>query len=244
MIRSAGLFIIAPILSQRTIPAPVKVGLSILLAIVIMMTLPVSAVPAVSTLGGLVGVAFLELFVGAIIGFMLMIVILAAEGAGSVIGYQVGFALANALDPITRTQTSLIGTFWVLVSSLIFLAINGHYMIIQAFHDSYTLVPPGQVALNGPVGEAMIRYTAYLFVVALKIAAPVMVTLFLVDVALGTVAKMMPNMNVFFVGFPIKIAAGLAVIALSLPIFSYVIRQSLGYLNTELGVVLAALKAS
>jgi flagellar biosynthetic protein FliR len=170
-----------------------------------------------------------------------MILLLAAQGAGSVVGYQVGFAIANVLDPNTQTQTSIIGSFWFLLGSLIFLSLNGHHMIIQAFHDSYVLVPPGQVVLTDTAANTIIVHTAYLFVVALKIAAPVMVTLFLVDVSLGTIAKMMPNMNVFFVGFPVKVGVGLAVIALSLPAFSYVIETSLHHVNTQLGFLLAAM---
>jgi len=240
-VRASGLFVIAPIISQRAFSTPLKVGFAILLSMIVMLSLPPVDLAPSESLIALVGMLFLELLVGALIGFFFLILLLAAQGAGSVVGYQVGLALANELDPQTQTQSSIIGTFWFLLASLFFLTINGHHLIIEAYHQSYALIPPGQVVLNGAVGEMMIRYTAYLFIVALKIAAPVLVTLFLVDVALGTVAKMMPTMNVFFVGFPVKIGAGVAVIALALPIFTYVLGKSLTYLNTELGFVLAAL---
>lgn len=241
IVRASGLFIIAPILSQQAFPKPLKVAFAIMLSIIVMMTLPAVDLSPSQSLIGLVGVIFTELFVGALIGFFFLLLLLAAQGAGSIVGYQVGLSLANEFDPSTQTQSSVIGTFWFLLGSLFFLAINGHHLIIQAFHESYALISPGRVTMNGSVGEMMITSTAYLFIIALKIAAPVMVTLFLVDVALGTVAKMMPTMNVFFVGFPVKIGVGFAVIALSLPIFTYVLQKSLGYLNTELGYVLAAL---
>lgn len=241
MVRASGLFIVAPIFSQKAFPQPLKIGFAILLAMIVMMTLPAADLPPSESLIALAGVVFTELLVGVLIGFFFLLLLLAAQGAGSLVGYQVGLSLANEIDPSTQSQSSIIGTFWFLLGSLFFLAINGHHLIIQAYHESYALIPAGQVALNGAVGEMMIKATAYLFIIALKIAAPVMVTLFLVDVALGTVAKMMPTMNVFFVGFPVKIGVGLAVIGLSLPIFTYVLQKSLTYLNNELGYVLAAL---
>jgi flagellar biosynthetic protein FliR len=87
----------------------------------------------------------------------------------------------------------------------------------------------------------MIKYTAYLFVIALKIASPVMITLFLTDVALGVVAKMMPTMNVFFVGFPIKIGVGLMVLAMSLPIVAYVLEKAIHHLDEELHLMFLAM---
>lgn len=241
LVRASGLFILSPIFAHRAIATPIKVGLVILLSLITMMTIPTPDLPATDSLIVLAGLAFLELMVGAIIGFMFLLIMLAVQGAGSMIGYQIGFALANVLDPSSNTQQSIIGTFWVMLALLIFLTLNGHHLIIQAFRDSYAVMPPGQIVMAGGVGEEIIRHSAYVFVIALKIAAPVMVTLFLVDVTLGTVAKMMPQMNVFFIGFPIKVAAGIAVIALSLPIFGYVIEKSLNHLNSELGRLLIAM---
>ncbi|MBD3401816.1 flagellar type III secretion system protein FliR [candidate division GN15 bacterium] len=241
LVRASGIFILSPIFSHRSITRPVKAGLVLLLTIITMMTIPAVSAPVTDSLIGLAGLLFLEMLVGVLIGFMFLLILLATQGAGSMVGYQIGFALANVLDPSTNQQSSIIGTFWMMLATVIFLTLNGHHMVIQAFHDSYTVMPPGEVALHGGIGEAIIRHSAYVFVIALKIAAPVMVTLFLVDVSLGTVAKMMPQMNVFFVGFPIKVAAGLAVVALSLPIFAYVIEKSLNHLNTELGRLLLAM---
>ncbi len=241
LVRASGLFILSPIFSHRAIAKPIKAGLVILLSLITMMTIPTPAVPVTDSVVVLAGLAFLELMVGAIIGFVFLLIFLAVQGAGSMIGYQIGFALAEVLDPSTETQSSIIGTFWLMLATLIFLTLNGHHLIIQAFRDSYAVMPPGQITLEGGVGEAIMKHSAYVFVIALKIAAPVMVTLFLVDVTLGTVAKMMPQMNVFFIGFPIKVAAGIAVIALSLPIFGYIIEKSLTQLNTELGRLLLAM---
>jgi len=147
------------------------------------------------------------------------------------------FSCCNEFDPSIGSQVSVIGRFWYVLAVLIFLTINGHHMIISAFVNSYQVIPPAGVAIQGGVGELIIRYTAYVFVIGLKIAAPVMITLFLTDVALGTIAKTMPTMNVFFVGFPIKIAMCLLVMALALPIFAYVLERGVSFLDHELNMM-------
>jgi len=155
--------------------------------------------------------------------------------------YQLGFALVSMPDVEEGGQVAVVGNFWFLVAMLIFLSIDGHHLVLTAFADSYEIIPPGAVALASSVGELIIKYTAYVFVIALKMAAPVMVALFLTDIALGTIAKTMPTMNVFFVGFPIKIGVGLMVIAMSLPIFSYVLRHAMTYLDGELRLIFTAM---
>jgi flagellar biosynthetic protein FliR len=241
LVRASGLFVFAPIYSQRSVATPIKAGIAILLAGIVMMTLDTTAVPQTGSLVSLVEVLFKELLVGVIIGFVFALLIMAAQGGGAIVGYQVGLAIANELDPITQQQASIIGAFWTVMATLIFLALQGHHMVLEALHQSYEIMPPGQIRLEGPAGEMMIRLTGYVFIIGLKIAAPVMVTLFLVDVALGTLAKMMPTMNVFFVGFPVKVSAGMVIIALSLPVFTYVMKKALVYLNGEMARGLVAL---
>lgn len=234
MLRTSGLFLTAPIIGHASIPRPIKAGTVILLSMILVTTMDGVTVPQVDSLLGLAGMAFKELLVGLIIGFVFMLVFLAVQGAGSIAGYQVGLHMANAFDPTTQTQASLIGQFWMILAFLIFMGVNGHHLVIRAFTDSYLVIGPGLVEFSGSVGEGMIRFTAYLLLITLKIVAPVMVTLFMVDIALGTLARMMPTMNVFFVGIPLKIAAGLMMIALALPVFSYVLDKSVSYLDREL----------
>ncbi|MFQ5454192.1 MAG: flagellar biosynthetic protein FliR, partial [Candidatus Zixiibacteriota bacterium] len=128
--------------------------------------------------------------------------------------------------------------FWYIVAILFFLAINGHHMIINAFVESYQVIPAGNIGINGFVGEMIIKYSAYIFIIALKVASPIMATLFLTDIALGTIAKTMPTMNVFFVGMPIKISVGFLVMAMSLPLMVYVLEKAMGYFDNGLRLVL------
>jgi len=241
ILRASGLFVVAPVLGHKDIPKTVKVGLLIILSIMLTSTMRVEVPPVAENLWQLAGLALNEVLIGLIIGLMFRLVFHGVYTAGSIAGYQMGFAMVTVYDQNLANQVSILGKFWYIIAILIFMAIDGHHQIISSLAGSYEIIPPAGAAPAGGVGLLMIKFTAYLFVVAIKIAAPVMITLFLTDVSLGTIAKTMPTMNVFFVGFPIKIAAGLTVMAMSLPVFSYVLRQSTNFFDEQIHVVLAAM---
>jgi flagellar biosynthetic protein FliR len=197
--------------------------------------------PAAESLAELLGMALRELLVGLLIGFFFSLLFRAAEMAGALTGFQIGLVIANAFDPNANDQVAIIGRFWIILASLIFMAINGHHLVIQAFNDSLTIIPPGQVVIQGGTAELMLKYTAYVFVLAIKIASPVIITLVLTDIALGTIAKLMPTMNIFIVGFPLKVGVGLMVTAVSLPVFGYVLEKATWYLNESIGELMLSM---
>ena len=239
--RASGLFILAPIFSDRTFPVRIKVALVLVLSLALMPVASPENFPLITSAWQLAGFAFHELLVGLMIGLVYIVIVWAAQTAGGLVGYQIGFAMVTMIDPTTQSQVSIIGQFWYMVAIVFFFAINGHHLIIGSLVDSYMVIPLGTVDVNLGLGEMIMRYTASVFVLALKIASPVMVTLFLVDVALGTVAKLMPTMNVFFVGFPIKIGVGLLIMAMSLPVLTYVMEKAVHHLDDEMHAVLLAL---
>ena len=242
MIRASGVFVTAPVYGDRGIPTIIKVGLVVLLSLILLPVIGgLETLPKVQNLWQLTGLVFNELLVGVLIGLVYRFIFIGVLSGGAIVGYQAGFSFANIFDPNQSDQVSIIGRFWYVLAVLFFLTINGHHVIIRAFVDSYQVIPAGNAHLSGTAADLFIKYSAYIFVIAIKIASPVIITLFLTDIALGTVAKTMPTMNVFFVGFPIKIGAGLLVMALSLPLFTYVIQRSLEYLDNELHTLLIAL---
>ena len=242
IVRTSGLLITAPIIGDRGIPTLIKVGLMILLALVLVPTIPnLESLSQIDSLWQLAGLVFNELLIGFIIGLFFKFIFISVLTAGTIVGYQIGFMFAQTFDPNLSSQVSIIGRFWYALAILFFLCINGHHVIINAFVDSYHVIPPGGVSSFASVGELIIKYSAYIFIVALKIASPIMITLFLTDIALGTIAKTMPTMNVFFVGFPIKIGVGLTVMAMSLPLFTYVLERALGYFDNGLRTLLYSL---
>ncbi len=241
LMRASGLFLMAPVFGDRAIPRTVRVGLVILLSGIIVSAINHPQLPPVDSMWVLAGLATKEILVGLIIGLVFQLLFMGIKTGGAILGYQMGFAMVTVPDVSSADQVSIIARFWYLVAMLVFFSINGHHLLLKALADSYEVMPPGFINASSGVGELIIKYTAYVFIIAIKVAAPVMITLFLVDVGLGTIAKTMPTMNVFFVGFPIKIGAGLAVLALSLPLFSYVLEKVTYYLDRELQTILMAM---
>jgi flagellar biosynthetic protein FliR len=187
-------------------------------------------IDSVWVLGGL---AAKEMLIGFIIGYFFSLLFIGVQIGGSIVGYQIGLAIVNVYDPESGGEVSLVGEFWFLVAVLIFLAIDGHHSIISAFADSYRLIPVGVFNFAGSAGEFIIRFSAYSFVMAVKLAAPVIITLFLTEVALGVVARTAPQMNIFIVGLPLKIGVGFLVIATSLPVFRYIVEKTVAFLDGE-----------
>jgi len=234
ILRTSGLFLIAPILGYRTLPSAVKIGLVLIISLVLNATLINTSIPPVANEWQLLGFCAREIMIGFLIGFFFQLIFIGVQTAGALVGYQIGFALAALFDPAQSEETTIVSQFWFLFAALVFLSVDGHHLIIKSYVDSYTILPLGAVSLDPNLASLIAKATAYVFVLSLKVAAPVLVTLFLTDVALGTVSKMMPTMNVFFVGFPLKIGAGLLVLALSLPIVSLMLEKGMIFVDGEL----------
>jgi flagellar biosynthetic protein FliR len=127
---------------------------------------------------------------------------------------------------------------------LLFFAMNGHHLMLRAFFDSYRLIGPAGLQLNAAGLDLVIKLSSVLFVIAVKAAAPVLAAVFLTEIALGITARTVPQMNVFIIGFPLKIGVGLFVLAGSLPLLSTVMGKLMLELSRSLDGLLAALGAS
>lgn len=241
LVRTSGLFLMAPVFSDKSIPKLVKVGMILLLSLILIPTIPESGSLQVDSLMQLLGLVFNEILIGFIIGLFFRFIFVGVMIGGAIIGHQIGFMFAMTFDNNQAAQVSIVSRFWYIIAILFFLSINGHHMIINAFADSFGVIPLGNFNNMGTVGEMIIRYSAYMFVIAIKIASPIMITLFLIDMSLGTIAKMMPTMNVFFIGMPIKNGVGLLMMAMSMPLFVYVIEKTLSYFDNGLRELLFAI---
>lgn len=241
IVRTSGLFALAPVFGERGLPSLVRVGLVLMLSLVLVPAVSLQTVEVANSFWQLGGLVLHELLIGFLIGLLYRLLFLGTLTAGGIVGYQLGFAMVTVFDQNLASQVSVIGRLWYTLAILIFLGINGHHLIIQAFADSYAIIPPGVFNVAAGFSDLIIKLTAFVFVVALKIAAPIMISLFLTDIALGTIAKSMPTMNVFFVGFPIKITVGLSVMAISLPVFAFVLERTTNYFDQQLRILLTGL---
>ena len=222
--RTSGLFIISPVFSGRQIPIQVKILLVMFLSGVIAFINPIRTAVPITHSGTFLMALGLEILIGYTIGFVAYVIFAGIQLAGQLMDMQMGFGIVNVIDPQSGTQVPLIGNFQYLVAIMVFLGVNGHHHLLRALNDSYQLVPVLGTVFNGQLFEFMMQMGAYMFVIALKLAAPVVAALFMADLALGFIARTVPQMNVFVVGLPLKIGAGLVMVMLTLPVFIWFIQ--------------------
>jgi flagellar biosynthesis protein FliR len=214
--RIAPLFLVAPLFSSKMIPARVRgvaaVGLGVGLAPLAMKG---RRVPLdVMSLGAL---AVKELIVGLAFALAISVLFAAVTAAGSLADTLIGFSFGALVDPVTGNNASVLSQAYSLVGVAVFIAIDGDAWVIQGLHRTYDLVPlVGYPALGSMVAGVQHAFTG-IFAAALELAAPVVLAVVITDAAFGVVARVVPQLNVFAVGFPAKVIVGLLVIGVSLP---------------------------
>lgn len=220
-LRMLGLFTTAPILSNRLVPIQMRVAVSFGAAVILLplfIARPDSPLPAQNLLQ-IAPVAIRELMVGMVIGFVTSITFAGIQLAGQLLDLNMGLSLVNVLDPTTNTQVPLLGNLLYIISILIFFVIGGHLWLITAVMESYAIVPLGMAEVTPQLTEAILIMTARMFVVGVKIAAPIVAALFLTIVALGILNRAVPQLNVFFMGLPLQFAIGIFMLILVMPLF-------------------------
>ena len=218
-VRTLAFFTVLPVFSYRTVPNQFKIGLAVFLAIIMATTLETPPLE-------IDGIYFLliikEVLVGLFVGLMAMLLMYAIQVAGGFIDMKIGFMIANVIDPQTGAQSPLIGGFLYTFAILLMLALDAHHLLIDGVYYSYQYIPLEQLFL--PFGnENVVEYVATLFnamfIIAFQMAIPVVGSLFLLNIALGTISRAVPQMNIFVVGFPIQIFVGLLILLISMPVF-------------------------
>ncbi|WP_409294363.1 flagellar biosynthetic protein FliR [Peribacillus sp. SCS-26] len=205
LVRVTTFFVVCPIFSYRTIPAMHKIGFSVFLAWIMYYTIDAPALE-IDYLFFLLAIK--EALVGIVLGFIAYMVMAAVQMAGGFIDFQMGFAIANVIDPQTGAQGPLLGQYIYTTALLFLLATNGHHLLLDGIFYSYEAVPIDKVFK--PFGsEPFMIHAAEVFnqtfLAALQMSIPLVGSLFLVDVALGIVARTVPQLNIFVVGVPVKI---------------------------------------
>jgi flagellar biosynthetic protein FliR len=216
-LRVAAIVFSAPVLDTGTIPAVFKAGLA--LAVSILLLPAVDAVVTVrdlSLMTFVIGV-FSEIAIGVTIGLSVKLLFAGIQLAGQIVGYQMGFAVANVVDPATSAQIPIVAQFYNLTAMLVFLAINAHHMFFSALVDSYTILPPLAMHISPQLIGMMMRLAANMFVVAVKVGAPLIAVMLMVSVALGMVARTVPQIHIFIVAMPMKIVIGLVFLLMVSP---------------------------
>ncbi|MBA2174097.1 flagellar type III secretion system protein FliR [Halobacillus locisalis] len=223
-IRVTSFFVTLPVFSYRNVPTKHKVGFSFFLALIMYFTIPM---PEISVDSNYLMLLFKEAAVGIAVGLLAYIILGAIQIAGGFIDFQMGFAIANVIDPQTGAQSPLIGQYLYMITLLFILAVNGHHLMIDGVFYSYELIPIDHFLPLQDEGWIYFIIDSFnqMFIIAFLMAIPIVGCLFLVDIALGIIARTVPQLNVFVVGLPLKIFVGLSVLVIAMVFYVMLIRN-------------------
>lgn len=216
-----------PVFGSQSIPVQLKVGFSLLLSI-ILFNMVIGSKPQIPDFswGVMVLLVLKEIMVGLAIGFASSILFAAVQFAGRLIDTEMGFGMVQLFDPFNNESVTVMGQFQIIVFTLLFLLFNGHYFFILAIEKSFELIPlTGVHIAGGHLASHITDMVANIFILAIKFAAPVFITLVLTSISLGVVARTVPQMNIFFVGLPLKIMVGLGTTFIALPLLGSLFRK-------------------
>lgn len=237
--RIGGLIAAVPVLSGHTVPAKVKTALVLGLGIVLA---PVIHLPPVPFDAGLLAAGLAgEMAIGLIIGLAVRLFFSALELAGELTGVQMGFGVMQLFDPATSHQMSIIGHFFTLLASLVFLSLNAHMLIVATIVSSYDAIPAFGIGLPSELGEEIVHLSRQMFVIGLKLSAPVLVMILVINVLLAILGRAVSQINVFVLSFPVTIAGGLAVMALAMPFTVQFLAREIERLEIVIGELLKVL---
>jgi len=241
LFRISAFLLSAPIFGSAYVPARTKIGLSLLLSVILLPIVEKANFSPPNEFFTYGIVIFREIMAGVIIGYSARLVFVGIDFAGQVIGLQMGFGIVNIIDPKYDIQISIIAQFQGLVAILIFLGINGHHWLLRALAKSFETIPLSGFAYSEDAAAILSKMSGDIFVVAFKIGAPVIVTLFLTNVTLGVLAKAIPQMNIFMMSFPLTITVGLLSLAASLQILGYMLPKIFHQIQNDIATLIGSL---
>lgn len=236
-LRVGSVMILLPVLGHNLVPNPVKAGMIALLTILLypVVASKVPAIPVEPLIFILFGLQ--EILIAGILAMLGQLIFSAVQFSGQIMSYQMGMAIANVFDPATSAQGAVVAQLASVLAMLMWLAVGAHHTFILALFESFTLLPIGAPwSFSG--WEVLNDATAQMFVLALRLVAPVLLLLFFVYVALGLVSRAVPQIQVFFVSFPLTVGLGLLTFALALPAYMSLVHDGFSALSHDVPYLL------
>ena len=215
-LRVLAMFTSAPVLSSRAVPVRVKIALSLFVALACQATVPASLDYNIESPEAF-AVVVQQVLIGVSIGFAVRLVFAAMELAGEVIGFQMGLNFASFFDPSLNSQSSAVARFFGQMTTLLFVVLNGHVMLLMAVTKSFDAFPVNPHFLDAMAAMRLYKLGTDLFASALWISLPVVGMLLFVNLAMGIISRVAPQINIFAVGFPVTLIVGIVGIAVTLP---------------------------
>lgn len=211
--RIASIVFVAPFFNNTNVPMRAKLGISFFLSLIVMNLVDYTAV----SYDGMLGYSLLvlkEAVTGVLIGFGSAICLYILSFSGHMVDMEIGFSMAMEFDPTTQVQTTITSTLFMALFMLIFLASDMHYFIIDALFDSYELIPIGNAEFSASLYQIFVKYLTDYFVIGFRIILPIFACTLILNVILGVLAKVAPQMNMFVIGMQLKVFVGLLLLFL------------------------------
>jgi flagellar biosynthetic protein FliR len=212
--RVGTMVMLMPGIGESNMPARVRLTIALALTTVIMPLHQSAYNVNLNSFGPLLLLLFQEIIVGAVLGLTARLAISALQTAGSVVAQQLGLGFATAVDPTQNQQGLLVGNFLAVLGVAMIFATDLHHLVIAALNDSYMIFAPGEMPLAGDVAQHFTRVVAGSFRIAIQLSAPFLVFGLIFNLGLGILARLMPQMQVFFIGLPLSILLGFLLLLL------------------------------
>ena len=225
-VRMASMLFTIPFFGAKNVPKVFKIGLALFTSIILINIVRVDTSVMAGNILSLAAAIGGEFLIGFTIGLMARLIFTAVEMAGEIMGFQMGFSIVNVIDPQTSSQVPIIGQFQTILATLIFLSIHAHHFFLAAAAESFSIVQPLHFSLTGALMNGIVGAVGEMFVLAIRIGAPVIVALLVTNMVMAVISKTIPQMNILIVGFPLTISGGILIMALSLPLFGYLIQKT------------------
>ncbi|MFQ5659270.1 MAG: flagellar biosynthetic protein FliR [Gammaproteobacteria bacterium] len=236
--RIGGLVMTAPVIGTRSIPVRIRLLIAIAITLVIapVISLP-STIDPLSLEGILVSVQ--QVIIGIAMGFTIRVVFIVLEMSGQLIGQLMGLLLASMVDPTNGNRVPIIGQFYLLLATLLFLSIDGHLIMIKALANSFQKLPVGMHGITRDAVWLFLNWTGTVLSTAVLIALPAVASLLIVNLSFGVMTRASPQLNIFAVGFPVMIMLGMFIIMFTLngfaPLMINIFEQSFSMLDRITG---------
>lgn len=218
LLRMIAFVVSSAIFGSPTVSTPVKVLLSIVLSLLIFPAVKVGNVNYDLISNEIIGLAVRELVVGLALGFLTRLFFFVVTMTGDLVSMSVGLSASQMYNPMLGSHGNTIDQFYSTLGTLVFLAINGHHMLLSSIVQSYDLLPVSSLSLNVGVFAEMAAYGQSVFIMAIKMCAPVLVTILLVNLAMGILGRAVPQINVLVTSMPVTIMLGMTVVFICLPL--------------------------
>lgn len=228
MMRVSIVMFMLPVFSTENIPMAVKGAITVVFTLGVWPHLALDGTSLPTHPLGIMLLMLGEVIIGLVLGMAVNFLFMGIQAGGELLGFQMGFTMITIADPLTGNQTGATAFFLWMVALLTFLTLDGHLYMIKGFAASFRLVPPGGLLISKTLLDQVLQLSSGVFILALKIAAPVMVALFMVETALALVARTSPQIHIMEFGFPIKIGVGFFFVGLLLVVMAEEIRFFIG----------------